>query len=123
MGLPDFRTLFLGLILFLVPRIPCDTMLYWRSPNYLVATRVLGALWTWRPIVKVAMGCRPEPASVHSAHVLQQLQFFQFFFEVIYTSYRKKKDYTQLLQKNTLIYRTKKITRFDDFFVHVTFFT
>ena len=27
------RTLFLGLILCLVPMIPCDTVLYWPSPN------------------------------------------------------------------------------------------
>ena len=27
------RTLFLGLILRLVPMTPCDTMLYWPSPN------------------------------------------------------------------------------------------
>ena len=27
----------------------------------------------------VAMGCRTEPAIVHSAHVLQKLHFFQFF--------------------------------------------
>ena len=28
-----FTTLFLGLILFSVPITPCDTMLYWPSPN------------------------------------------------------------------------------------------
>ena len=27
------RTLFLGLIVCLVPMTPCDTMLYWLSPN------------------------------------------------------------------------------------------
>ena len=27
------KTLFLTLILFLVPMIPCDTILYWPSPN------------------------------------------------------------------------------------------
>ena len=40
---------------------------------------VLGALWTRRPIVKVTMGCRTKPATVHIAHVLQKLHFFQFF--------------------------------------------
>ena len=38
------------------------------------------------------MGCRTEPATVHIAHVLQRLHFFQFFnfFLIIYTTYRKK---------------------------------
>ena len=27
------RTLFFGLMLCLVPMTPCETMLYWRSPN------------------------------------------------------------------------------------------
>ena len=31
-------TLFLGLILSVVPMIACETMLYWPSPNKLVAT-------------------------------------------------------------------------------------
>ena len=99
--------------------------------------RVLCALWTRRPIVKVAMGCRTEPAAVHIAHVLQRLHFFQFFnffynlhdlpqkkkitlpyrkskkiqfFFIIHTTYSKKKNYTHLQQK--------KITRLDGFFVH-----
>ena len=83
------RTLFLGLILGLVPMTACETMLYWPKHVKLcyigrVLTnwwprRVLCALWTRRPIVKVTMGCRTEPAAVHIAHVLQRLHFFQFF--------------------------------------------
>ena len=43
-GTPDVghgrvKTLFLGLILCLVPMTPCETMLYWASPNQLVATQ------------------------------------------------------------------------------------
>ena len=89
---------------------------------------VLGALWTRRPIVKVAT----EPAVVHSAHVLQKLHFFQFFFFFIYTTCRKKKKhYTPLPQKKinfffnnlhdlpqkrkTHIDRQKKSARLDDF--------
>ena len=98
--------------------------------------------WTRRPIVKVTMGCRTEPAAVHIAHVLQRLHFFQFFnffyilhdvpqkkkithpyrkkknsiFFIIHRTYRKKKNYTHLPQK--------KITQLDDFFcTRVTFFT
>ena len=57
------------------------------------------------------MGCCTEPATVHIAHVLQTLYFFQVFnFFLIYTAYRNKKNYTHLLQK--------KITRLDGFFVH-----
>ena len=76
------RTLFLGLILCVVPMTRCESRLI----------GVLGALWTRRPIIKVAMGCRTEPAAVHIAHVLQKLHFFQFFsFFIIYTTHRKKK--------------------------------
>ena len=63
--------------------------------------RVLCALWTRRPIVKVAMGCRTKPAAVHIAHVLQRLHFFQFFnFFIIYTTYRKNKKITLPYRKN-----------------------
>ena len=57
------------------------------------------------PIVKVAMGCRAEPAAVHIAHVLEKLHFFQFsnFFLIIYTTYRKK-NYTHLPQKKIQLF-------------------
>ena len=106
-----------------------------RVPTNWWPRRVLCALWTRRPIVKVAMGCHTEPAAEHIAHVLQRLHFFQFFnffnnlhdlpqkkitrpypknkkfnfFLIIYTTYRKK-NYTHLPQKN--------IPRLDHFFVH-----
>ena len=38
-GHGPIKTLFLGLILYLVPMTPCETMLYWPSPNTLVATQ------------------------------------------------------------------------------------
>ena len=50
-----------------------------RVPTNWWPRRVLCAFWTRRPIVKVALGCRTEPAAVHIAHVLQRLHFFQFF--------------------------------------------
>ena len=50
-----------------------------RVPTNWWPSRVLCALWTRRPIVKVAMGCHTEPGAVHLAHVLQRLHFFQFF--------------------------------------------
>ena len=50
-----------------------------RVPTNWWPHRVLCALWTRRPIVKVAMGCHTEPAAVPVAHVLQKLHFFQFF--------------------------------------------
>ena len=103
-----------------------------RVPTNWWPRRVLCALWTRRPIVKVAMGCHTEPAAV--AHVLQRLHFFQFFnFFIIYTTYRKKKKITRPYRKKknnsiflynlhdlpqkkiTRIYRKKKITRLDDF--------
>ena len=55
--------------------------------------RVLDVVWTRRPMINVAMGCRTEPAIVHNAHVLQKLHFFsafQFFFHN-YMTYHKKK--------------------------------
>ena len=94
--------------------------------------RVLCALWTWRPIVKVAMGCCMEPAAVHMAHVVRRLHFFQFFnFFIIYTTclkkithpYRKIKFHIFLIihttyhKKNTCIYRKKKYTA-GRFFLH-----
>ena len=69
----------MGLILCLVAMTPFETMLYWPSPTNWWPHRVLCALGTRRPIVKVAMGCCTEPADVHIAHVLQKLHAFQFF--------------------------------------------
>ena len=41
-------------------------LLFWLSPFNWWPHRALCALWTRHPIgVKVAMGCRTEPASVH----------------------------------------------------------
>ena len=108
---------------------------YGRVPTNWWPHRVLCALWTRRPIVKVAMGCRTELAAVHIAHVLQRLHFFQFFNffknnlhalpqKKIARPYRKKKtifvyNSHDLPQKKiTRIYRKQKITRLDDFFVH-----
>ena len=72
--------------LCLVPMTPCETMLYWLSPNHLVPTR--STRCTVDPVsrdtVKVAMGCRMEPAAVHIAHVLQRLHFFQFFLNIFH---------------------------------------
>ena len=84
-----------------------------RVPTNWWPRRVLCALWTRRPIVKVAMGCRTEPAAVHIAHVLQRLDFFQFFnfFYNLHDLQQKKKNYTHLQHK-------KKITRLYGFFVH-----
>ena len=75
---------------------------------------VLCALWTRRPIVKVAMGCRTEPAAVHIAHVLQRLDFFQFFnfFYNLHDLQQKKKNYTTYSKK-------KKIQFF--FIIHTTY--
>ena len=88
------------------------------------------------------MGCRTEPASVHIAHVLQKLHFFQFFnffltlhdfpqkrlraltakikefnfFFIIHATYRKKKLKAFIVGK--------KISRLDDLFcTRLTFFT
>ena len=79
------RTLFFGLILCLVPMTPLEVnhqvkLCYiGRVPTNWWPRRVLCALWTQRPIVKVAMRCRTELGAVHIAHVLQKLHFFQFF--------------------------------------------
>ena len=71
-------------------------------------------MWTRRPIVKVAMGCRTEPAAVHIAHVLQRLDFFQFFnfFYNLHDLQQKKKIYTTYSKK-------KKIQFF--FIIHTTY--
>ena len=55
-------------------------------------------MWTRCPIVKVAMGCRTEPAFVPIAHVMQKLHFFQFFLDNLHNLPQKK---------NTCIYRKK----------------
>ena len=78
-------------------------------------------MWTRRPIVKVAMGCRTEPAAVHIAHVLQRLDFFQFFnfFYNLHVLQQKKKNYTTYSKKKNSIFfynspdlqQKKKITR------------
>ena len=78
-------------------------------------------MWTRRPIVKVAMGCRTEPAAVHIAHVLQRLDFFQFFnfFYNLHDLQQKKKlhDLPQKLKNSIFFYNShdlqqkKKITR------------
>ena len=71
--------------------------------------------WTRRPIVKVAMGCRTEPATIHIAHVLQRLHLFQFFNFFLFT---------RLTAKNiTLPYRKKNYTTKRFFCPRVTFFT
>ena len=89
------------------------------------------------------MGCRTEPATVHVAHVLRKLHFFQFFnfcynlhdlpqeknytplpqkkiqfFFIIHTTYRKKKLHAFTAKKNYTHLPQKKITRLDNFFVH-----
>ena len=70
-------------------------------------------MWTRRPIVKVAMGCRTEPAAVHIAHVLQRLDFFQFFnFFYNLHDLQQKKKLHDLQQK-------KKIQFF--FIIHTTY--
>ena len=69
-----------------------------RVPTHWWPHRVLGALWTWRPIVKVAVGCRTEPAIVHFAYILQKLHsFFQFsnfliFFYNLHSRFARKKN-------------------------------
>ena len=77
-------------------------------------------MWTRRPIVKVAMGCRTEPAAVHIAHVLQRLDFFQFFnFFYNLHDLQQKKNYTTYSKKKNSIFfynshdlqQKKKITR------------
>ena len=68
------RTHFLGLILDHVKL--CHFGLV---PTNWWPCRLLCALWTRRPIVKVTMGCCTEPAAVHIAHVLRRLHFFPFF--------------------------------------------
>ena len=77
-----------------------------RVPTNWWPHRVLGALWSQHPIVKVDMGCCTELVAVHIAHVLQRLHFFQFFnfFNIIYTTYSKKKLHA---------FAAKKITRLD----------
>ena len=67
-------------------------------------------MWTRRPIVKVAMGCRTEPAAVHIAHVLQRLDFFQFFnfFYNLHDLQQKKKihDLPQKLKNSFFFYNS-----------------
>ena len=111
-----------------------------RVPTNWWPHRVLGALWTRRPMVNVAMGCSTEAAIVHIAHVLQKLHFFQFsiFFtnnlhalpqKKITRIYCKKKQtiflnlHDLLQQKNDTNLPPKKITRLDDFFVHELHFS
>ena len=61
------------------------------------------------------MGCHTEPAAVHIAHVSQRLPFFQVFkFFSNSHDYRKKK---------LLAFTAKKITRLEDFSVHVLHFS
>ena len=79
------------------------------------------------------MGCRTEPAAVHIAHMLQKLHFFQFFNffcnlhdlpqkKITRADHKKKTIVLYNLQdkrkKNTRIYRKKKDTRLDNFFLH-----
>ena len=75
-------------------------------------------MWARPPIVKVAMGCRTEPATIHIVHVLQKLHSFNFsifftiytiyrkrneqFLFIIYTTYRKKRNYTTYRQEKEL---------------------
>ena len=106
-----------------------------RVPTNWWPRRVLCALWTRRPIVKVAMGCRTEPAAVHIAHVLQRLDFFQFSIfcynlqdlpqKKITRPYRKNRkihfffhNSHDLPQKKLHAFTAKKITRLDDFLVN-----
>ena len=81
-----------------------------RVPTNWWPRRVLCALWTRRPIVKVAMGCRMEPAAVHIAHVLQRLDFFQFFnfFYNLHDLQQKKKlhDLPQKLKNSIFFYNS-----------------
>ena len=81
-----------------------------RVPTNWWPRRVLCALWTRRPIVKVAMGCRTEPAAVHIAHVLQRLDFFQFFnfFYNLHDLPQKKKlhDLPQKLKNSIFFYNS-----------------
>ena len=81
-----------------------------RVPTNCWPRRLLCALWTRRPIVKVAMGCHTDPAALHIAHVLQRLHFFQSF-NFFYNLHH-------LPQKKLHALTAKKITRLDDFFVH-----
>ena len=67
--------------------------------------RVLCALWTRCPIVKVAMGCCTEPAIVHIARVFQKWHFF--------SSFNFSKSFIITHQKNT---------RTDGFFFHLSDF-
>ena len=67
-------------------------------------------MWTRRPIVKVAMGCRTEPAAVHIAHVLQRLDFFQIFnfFYNLHDLQQKKKlhDLPQKLKNSIFFHKS-----------------
>ena len=93
-----------------------------RVPTNWWPRRVLCALWTRRPIVKLAMGCRTEPAAIHIAHVLQRLHFFQFFnfFFIIHTTYCKK-NYTHLPQKKNYTHLPQKKLHDQTIFLYSTY--
>ena len=120
------KTLFLGLILCLVTMTPCKTMPYWPHTSALVANnggssvghqhvklcyigrvttswwphRVLCALWTGRPIVKVTMGVLYGTGNcTYYACIAKvaSLSIFYFFYDL--HNLLQKKDYTPLLKK------------------------
>ena len=111
------KTLFLGLILCLVPMTHHVKLCYiGRVPTNWWSQSVLGALWTWRPIVKVAMGCHTEPATEHIAHVLQSCISFNFSIFL--------NDLHDLRPKKIArIYRKKKLHNSTIFFVHELHFS
>ena len=89
--------------------------------------RVICALWTRRPIAKVAMGCHTEPAPIHIAHVLEKMHFFQFLkFFINYITYHKKNFNLQDFPQNrkiTCSYRRKKKHSKTILCTKLTFFT
>ena len=95
-------TLFLGLILCLAPMTPCDTMLYWPSPNQLVATQ------STRCTVELAIesnwllwgAVRNRQLYIFHMYCKSCISFnFQFFVEIVYRL-TAKKNYTHLPEKN-----------------------
>ena len=107
---------------FLCTRLTFFTILCYigRVPTNFSPHRVLGALWTQCPIVDVAMGCHTESAVVHFVHVLQKLHFFQFFnFSVINLHHLPQKKITRVYRKKNFYfliiyttYRKKKLHAF-----------
>ena len=126
-GRGPVRTLFLCLILSLVPMTPCDPTNWWRR-------RVLCALWTRRPSLTSLWGAvRNRQLYILRMYCKGCISFNFSICLIIYTTYRKSKitrpyrkknsilfynSHDLPHKKNTCIYCKKKITRLDDFFVH-----